>query len=72
MGFITDEQQELLVDEQHEHPGQLLGKVAIDMGLIDEEKLAQALAGSSAVTLVFAGSSGMPGPMVVARDAFRT
>ena len=43
MGFITDEQQELLVDEQHEHPGQLLGKVAIDMGLISEEQLAQAL-----------------------------
>ncbi len=44
MGFITDEQQELLVDEQHEHPGQLLGKVAIDMGLINEEQLAQSLA----------------------------
>ncbi len=44
MGFITDEQQELLVDEQHEHPGQLLGKVAIDMGLISEEQLVQALA----------------------------
>jgi type IV pilus assembly protein PilB len=44
MGFITDEQQELLVDEQHEHPGQLLGKVAIDMGLIQEEQLVQALA----------------------------
>ena len=44
MGFITDEQQELLVDEQHEHPGQLLGKVAIDMGLINDEQLAQALA----------------------------
>ena len=43
MGFITDEQQELRVDEQHEHPGQLLGKVAIDMGLISEEQLAQAL-----------------------------
>ncbi len=43
MGFITDEQQELLVDEQHEHPGQLLGKVAIDMGLVNEEQLAQAL-----------------------------
>jgi type IV pilus assembly protein PilB len=43
MGFITDEQQELLVDEQHEHPGQLLGKVAIDMGLVTEEQLAQAL-----------------------------
>src|SRR2546423_1829049 len=44
MGFITDEQQELLVDEQKEHPGQLLGKVAIDMGLITEEQLVQALA----------------------------
>jgi type IV pilus assembly protein PilB len=41
MGFITDEQQELLVDE---HPGQLLGKVAIDMGLISEDQLVQALA----------------------------
>src|SRR5688572_27622350 len=44
MGFITDEQQELLVDEQHENPGQLLGKVAIDMGLIGEDQLVQALA----------------------------
>ena len=44
MGFVTDEQQELLVDEQHEHPGQLLGKVAIDMGLINDDQLAQALA----------------------------
>jgi type IV pilus assembly protein PilB len=44
MGFITDEQQELLVDEQHEHPGQLLGKVAIDMGLINDDQLSQALA----------------------------
>src|SRR5712675_1566630 len=44
MGFITDEQQELLVDEQHQHPGQLLGKVAIDMGLVTDEQLAQAVA----------------------------
>jgi type IV pilus assembly protein PilB len=44
MGFINDEQQELLVDEQHQHPGQLLGKVAVDMGLINDDQLAQALA----------------------------
>lgn len=44
MGFITDEQQELLVDEQHEHPGQLLGRVAIDMGLVNDDQLSQALA----------------------------
>jgi len=44
MGFIDDEQLELLVDEQHQHPGQLIGRVAIDMGLISEEQLAQVLA----------------------------
>jgi type IV pilus assembly protein PilB len=44
MGFINDEQQELVVDEQQQHPGQLLGKVAVDMGLISEDQLAQALA----------------------------
>src|SRR5450755_3204276 len=44
MGFITDEQQELLVDEQHQHQGQLLGKVAMDMGLVTDDQLAQALA----------------------------
>jgi type IV pilus assembly protein PilB len=55
MGFITDEQQELLVDEQHEHPGQLLGKVAIDMGLINEEQLGQALAEQLSLSTVAIG-----------------
>ncbi len=44
MGLIDDDQLELLVDEQDQHPGQLIGRVAIDMGLINEEQLAQALA----------------------------
>ncbi|WP_146573614.1 GspE/PulE family protein [Botrimarina hoheduenensis] len=44
MGFIDDEQLDLLVDEQRQHPGQPIGRVARDMGLIDEEKLTQALA----------------------------
>ncbi|MEM6330425.1 MAG: ATPase, T2SS/T4P/T4SS family [Planctomycetota bacterium] len=44
MGFIDDEQLELLVDEQDQHPGQMIGRVAIDMGLISEEQLAQGLA----------------------------
>jgi type IV pilus assembly protein PilB len=43
LGFITDEQLELLVDEQKQHPGQLFGRVAMDMGLISEEQVAQAL-----------------------------
>ena len=44
LGFIDDEQLELLVDEQKQQPGLLIGRVAMDMGLIDEEKLTQALA----------------------------
>ena len=44
MGYIDDEQLDLLVDEQKQQPGLLIGRVAMDMGLIDDEKLAQALA----------------------------
>ncbi len=43
LGFITDEQLELLVDEQKQHPGQLFGRVAMDMGLVSEEQIAQSL-----------------------------
>jgi type IV pilus assembly protein PilB len=55
MGFITDEQQELLVDEQQQHPGQLLGKVALDMGIINDDQLAQALAEQMSLPTVSAG-----------------
>ncbi|MGD9724257.1 MAG: GspE/PulE family protein [Pirellulales bacterium] len=44
LGFITDEQLEALLEEQQQHPGQLLGKLAESQGLINEEQLAQALA----------------------------
>jgi len=44
LGFITDDQLEALLEEQQQHPGQLLGKVAESQNLINEEQLAQALA----------------------------
>ncbi len=44
LGYLSDEQLELLVEEQQERPGQLLGQVAMDMGLINDDQLAQALA----------------------------
>jgi len=44
LGFITDDQLVMLLDEQSHHPGQLLGKLAESLGLITEEQLAQALA----------------------------
>jgi type IV pilus assembly protein PilB len=43
MGFITDEQLQLLLEEQQQQPGALLGKLAEDMALITDEQLAQAL-----------------------------
>lgn len=44
LGFITDEQLEVILDEQQQRPGALLGKIAEDMGLINEDQVAQALA----------------------------
>lgn len=43
LGFITDDQQEMLVEEQTQNPGQLIGRIAEDMGLITDEELIQAL-----------------------------
>ena len=43
MGFVTDEQLEMLLEEQSQHPGQLLGRIAEDMGLITDDQLIQAL-----------------------------
>ena len=44
LGYVSDEQLELLVDEQKQRPDQLFGQVAMDMGLINDDQLAQALA----------------------------
>ena len=43
LGYINDEQLELLLDEQQQRPGQLLGQVAMDLGLVNDEQLASAL-----------------------------
>lgn len=44
LGFLTDEQLEVVLEEQHQQPGALLGKIAEDMGLVTDEQIAQALA----------------------------
>jgi type IV pilus assembly protein PilB len=43
LGYISDDQLELILDEQHQRPGQLLGQVAMDLGLLQDDQLAQAL-----------------------------
>ncbi|MEL6106652.1 MAG: ATPase, T2SS/T4P/T4SS family [Planctomycetota bacterium] len=44
LGFLTDEQRDVVLEEQEQQPGALFGKIAEDMQLITEEQLVQALA----------------------------
>jgi type IV pilus assembly protein PilB len=44
LGFITDDQLAMLLEEQSQNSGQKLGKTAVDMGLINDDQLVLALA----------------------------
>lgn len=44
LGYITEEQLQILLEEQKEHHNELLGQLAITMGLISDDQLVQALA----------------------------
>ena len=44
LGFLTDAQLEIVVEEQEQQPGTLLGRIAEDMQLVTDEQLIQALA----------------------------
>ena len=44
LGFISDGQLDMLLDEQKRRPGELIGKVAEGLGLVTDDQLAQALA----------------------------
>ena len=44
LGFMTDEQLEMLIEEQNQNDGQLIGSIAQEMGLVSEEQLIAALA----------------------------
>jgi type IV pilus assembly protein PilB len=60
LGYITDDQLELLLEEQKRRPGELLGKLAESMGLITDEQLAQALAEQMAMKVVVVGDQNLP------------
>ena len=44
LGFLTDEQLEIVLEEQEQQPGALFGRVAEEMQLITDDQLIQALA----------------------------
>ena len=58
MGFIDDDQLEMLLEEQQQQPGEKLGKIAEEMGLITDDQLAQALAEQMNLQVIL-----IPGPV---------
>jgi type IV pilus assembly protein PilB len=52
LGYITDEQLEMLLAEQKRRPGELLGKLAESLGLITDEQLVQGLAEQMAMKVI--------------------
>jgi type IV pilus assembly protein PilB len=52
LGFITDDQLQVLLEEQQQQPGALIGRLAEDMGLITDDQLAQALAEQMSMKVV--------------------
>ncbi|MDX1946994.1 MAG: ATPase, T2SS/T4P/T4SS family [Pirellulaceae bacterium] len=52
MGFISDEQRDMLLDEQQQRPGTLLGKIAQELNMLTEEQLVQALSEQMGMQIV--------------------
>jgi len=44
LGFLREEQLEMLLEEQPQRPGEMFGQIAMSMGLITDDQLAQGLA----------------------------
>ncbi len=44
LGFINEEQRDILLEEQQQRHGEMIGQIAVGMGMINEDQLANALA----------------------------
>jgi type IV pilus assembly protein PilB len=55
MGFISDEQLEMLLEEQQNRPGTLLGRIAQELNLVTEDQLVQALSEQMGMKVVELG-----------------
>lgn len=60
MGFIDDDQLEMLLEEQQQQPGEKLGKIAEEMGLITDDQLVQALAEQMRLQVINLGEAKIP------------
>jgi type IV pilus assembly protein PilB len=66
LGFITDDQLLLLLEEKEQHPDVLVGKIAEEMGLVTDEQVAQALAEQMQLQVIALGDLTIP-PEVLAQ-----
>jgi type IV pilus assembly protein PilB len=64
LGFITDDQLQVLLEEQQQQPGALIGRIAEDMALITDDQLAQALAEQMSMKMVQLGEVTLPPDVV--------
>jgi len=60
LGFISDDQLDMLLDEQRRRSGELIGKVAESMGMISDEQLAQALGEQMGMKVVVVADLTLP------------
>jgi type IV pilus assembly protein PilB len=65
LGFLRENQLEMLLEEQQQRPGEMFGQVAMSMGLINDEQLAQALAEQMGMQVVSVADTDIP-PEVLA------
>src|SRR4029453_14441246 len=60
MGFITDEQLTMLLEEQQQRPGTLLGKIAQELNMLTEEQLVQSLSEQMGMQIVDLSDMNIP------------
>lgn len=60
MGFVSDEQLEMLLEEQQQRPGTLLGKIGLELNMLNEEQIMQALAEQMGMKVVELGDTVIP------------
>ncbi len=66
LGFLSDDQLQMVLDEQEQQPGALFGKIAEEMQLITDEQLIQALAEQLGMQTVSLGEAKLD-PAVMGR-----
>jgi len=64
LGFMTDDQLHMLLEEQKHRGGELLGHIAEEMGLITDDQLAQALAEQMRMQVVALAEMTIPADVI--------